>query len=193
MTQWSPRDYGLDWSYTPGPTGLDAVILDAITAEEIVSGGDVDALLSIWDTHTHAREKYPWTGVPKISKVIEFDDVLVDKPFHGYTAPTREQVREIIEWGSNLPPGRLLGHCAAGISRSSASTLIIFAARGLSPEDAVKATIGAVQRAVGMRWRYPGIHPNRRIVEFGDDLLGACGKLVDAYEEHFELVDGWDG
>ncbi len=193
MTIWAPREYATSWEYVPGPTGLDAVILDAITAEEITSAGDVDALLSIWDTQTHALEKYKWPGIPKIAKVIEFDDVLVDKPLHGYTAATREQVQEIIAWGAALPPGRLLAHCAAGISRSSASTLLIFAARGLTPEEAVRATIGAMQRAVGMRWRYPGIHPNRRIVEIGDDLLGACGNLVGAFEEHFELLDGWEG
>ena len=75
-------------------------------------------------------------------------------------------------------PARLLVHCHAGISRSTASAYIALARDfGLDrADDAFRALL----RSPVNPW------PNRRLVSLADDALGARGRLLaplDAYRE----------
>lgn len=61
--------------------------------------------------------------------VVEFNDTTI-----GRNAPTYEQVKQMIEWGTDKDD--LLVHCHAGMSRSTSTAWGIAIARGVDPEDA---------------------------------------------------------
>ena len=85
---------------------------------------------------------------------------------------TEEDVRQIIRLAERLRSGtgRVLIHCEAGVSRSSAAALIMYACwlgPGREPE--------AMGRVLAQR---PVAVPNRRMVGLADRLLGRGGRLV---------------
>lgn len=86
--------------------------------------------------------------------------------------PDRRHVEQIIAFARQWDPaGRILIHCQAGISRSTATALITYAAHFPDwIEDA----------AVRLRRTAPHAHPNPLIVELGDELLGLRGRLTAA-------------
>ena len=87
---------------------------------------------------------------------------------------TEEDVREIIQLAEQLrsQTGTLLIHCEAGISRSTATALIIYACwLGRGREDE------AMERVVAQR---PYAMPNRRMVSIADNLLELDGRLLQA-------------
>ena len=87
---------------------------------------------------------------------------------------TEEDVRGIIQLAEQLrsQTGTLLIHCEAGISRSTATALIIYACwLGRGREDE------AMERVVAQR---PYAMPNRRMVAIADNLLQLDGRLLQA-------------
>jgi predicted protein tyrosine phosphatase len=75
-------------------------------------------------------------------------------------------------------PVRLFVHCHAGASRSTATAYLALA-RQYGPAEA-EAAFAELLKITNKPW------PNRRVVEFGDALLGAGGRLLkplDAYRE----------
>ena len=87
---------------------------------------------------------------------------------------TEEDVRGIIQLAEQLrsESGTLLIHCEAGISRSTATALIIYACwlgRGCEDE--------AMERVITQR---PYAIPNRRMVALADNLLALDGRLLQA-------------
>jgi predicted protein tyrosine phosphatase len=75
-------------------------------------------------------------------------------------------------------PVRLFVHCHAGASRSTATAYLALV-RQFGPAEA-EAAFAELLRITNKPW------PNRRIVEFGDALLGGQGRLLkplDAYRE----------
>jgi predicted protein tyrosine phosphatase len=88
--------------------------------------------------------------------------------------PDESDVREIIAAAESLRErsGRVLVHCQAGISRSSAAAVILQTAiLGPGSEEDV------VRRVVEQR---PIARPNRRMIAFADALLERDGKLIAA-------------
>jgi predicted protein tyrosine phosphatase len=87
--------------------------------------------------------------------------------------PREEHVRQLIEVARTLSTSdRVLIHCLAGISRSTAAAVILRAVI-LGPgreEEAVAAVMA--QRS--------GAWPNRRMIAYADRLLGREGRLVSA-------------
>jgi predicted protein tyrosine phosphatase len=84
---------------------------------------------------------------------------------------TEEDVQQIITLAHDLrsTTGRILIHCEAGISRSSAAALIMYAC-WLGPgreREAMRRVLA--QRPIAM--------PNRRMVEIADRLLDRKGRL----------------
>lgn len=98
---------------------------------------------------------------------MDMDDVInEDADF----APTQGQVAEFMDWGKSIPDnGRLLVHCYAGVSRSTAAALAIKVAReGL---DRIPACIDWL---VSHR---PIACPNPIITKHADLILRANGEL----------------
>lgn len=96
---------------------------------------------------------------------------------------TEDDVRGIIQLAGQLQSqdGVLLIHCEAGVSRSTATALIINACwLGPGFEDE------AMCRVVAQR---PYAIPNRRMVELADRLLSLDGRLLQARDEHLGSLD----
>lgn len=140
---------------------------------------EVTCLVSIGEAHNELPAGF--TNVARRLRLLFADHV--DGPY----APTVEDVRQIIELAESLraSAGRVLIHCEAGVSRSSAAALIMYACwYGAGRE---REALGRVlrQRAVA--------HPNRLMVSLADELLGRGGRLaevVQAYEAGADLQGG---
>jgi predicted protein tyrosine phosphatase len=87
---------------------------------------------------------------------------------------TEEDIQRIIELAKHLRSysGKVLIHCEAGVSRSTAAALIIYAC-WLGPGREHEA----MERVIAQR---PYAIPNRRMVKFADSLLQLGGRLVQA-------------
>ena len=90
------------------------------------------------------------------------------------TGATEVDVRSLIELAQNLrsSKGKVLIHCEAGVSRSTAAALILYACwlgRGCESE--------AMSRVLSQR---PIAIPNRRMVQLADHLLKRSGRLLEA-------------
>jgi predicted protein tyrosine phosphatase len=106
---------------------------------------------------------------------LRFHDVIEERP--GESPPQPEHVDQILALGRAVmreDPGRahLLVHCHAGVSRSTASLLMILAqARpALSSGELTQTVLGIREKA----W------PNLRMTAFADRALGRDGALVRA-------------
>jgi predicted protein tyrosine phosphatase len=139
-----------------------------------------------WVVSLGCGEQAPdgWGTVsPKHRLRIEVDDL--EKPyFEGYHLPNRHHIRDLLKFSLKACEGKVLVHCAQGVSRSSATALIMLAHR-LGPgqeEEAVKRIFQCVLEGetLGLREAADEIHPNRLIVWMGDVLLGCEGRLWTA-------------
>ena len=101
---------------------------------------------------------------------ITSDDIEFDRP---YVTPSLEHVQSIVDlanrWGST---DRVLVHCMAGVSRSSAAGLIYLAA--LNPSKIDQAT--SWLRSAG-----PWLSPNPLMIRLGDQVLNLGGRLIEAH------------
>jgi predicted protein tyrosine phosphatase len=106
---------------------------------------------------------------------LRFHDIIEETP--ELLAPTEEQVAQVLAFGRTLlrePAGtaRLLVHCHAGISRSTASMILIVAQA--RPDLPAAVVVNEILRIRPKAW------PNLRIVEMGDAMLGRGGEIVAA-------------
>jgi len=85
---------------------------------------------------------------------------------------TEADVQEIINLAQELRSerGRVLIHCEAGVSRSTAAALIMYAC-WLGPGREQEAMLRVLEQR-------PIAIPNRRIVELADKLLDRKGRLI---------------
>jgi predicted protein tyrosine phosphatase len=95
---------------------------------------------------------------------------------HEYpTSPQHAHVNDIIAFArATRPDERLLVHCYAGISRSTASLAIIL--RVLHPELDHDAVFEAVHRIRPEAW------PNRRLIAYADEILKCEGEFSAALQ-----------
>ncbi|MDP9025921.1 MAG: dual specificity protein phosphatase family protein [Candidatus Eremiobacteraeota bacterium] len=88
-------------------------------------------------------------------------------------SPQVDHVRELINFVKTVKADdRLLVHCYAGISRSTASLAIIFTV--LYPEldhDVIFEAVHAIR---------PEAWPNKRMIAFADDILNCGGRFTSA-------------
>lgn len=91
----------------------------------------------------------------------------VTQPDSFYQAPTKEDVRSILEWTATRN-GPLIVACAAGISRSSATAYLIAYQKTKSVKEALKILDKNKHQ------------PNMLIVKYGSELF-KCPELMDAY------------
>ena len=113
---------------------------------------------------------------------LRFSDVIAEMP--GMTAPTPSDVAMLLEFGREVmasgPDARLLIHCHAGISRSTASAALLLAqADPARPAETIFAEI-ARQR--------PRAWPNLLLLEFGEAALGRKGEIVSAVAAQYRRV-----
>ena len=109
---------------------------------------------------------------------LRFHDVIEETP--GMFPPLAEHVAQVLAFGRTLPaepaPGaHLLVHCHAGVSRSTASMILIVAQA--RPEVPAIDVAREIFRIRSKAW------PNLRIIEMGDAMLGRGGEIVAAVTE----------
>ena len=105
---------------------------------------------------------------------INFHDIASDEVQYAepYVVPSADHVRQVIEFARAWDGrGRVLVHCMAGVSRSSAAGLILLATRHPGRERAIARL---------MRERGPWMNPNPLMIRLADDTLHRDGALVDA-------------
>ena len=90
------------------------------------------------------------------------------------SGPTEDDIRSLISTARALGgrTGRVIAHCAAGISRSSAAAVIVYAVT-LGP--------GREEEAVARVMRQREFaSPNQKMIEIADRLLKLDGRLITA-------------
>ena len=153
-------------------------VLSRLEAGEILCTPDrcaeITYLVSIGDEDDPLPEGYDNAG-RKVRLLIA--DVVTEE------GATEDDVRRIIQLAEQLRSerGTLLIHCEAGISRSTATALIIYACwLGPGSEDEAMRLVGD-QR--------PYAIPNRRMVALADNLLALDGRLLQARDNWLLSAD----
>ena len=153
-------------------------VLSRLEAGEILCAPDrcaeITYLISIGDGDDPLPEGYDYAE-RKVRLLIA--DVVTEE------GATEEDVQQIIQLAEQLrsESGTLLIHCEAGISRSTATALIIYACwLGPGREDEAMQRVGA-QR--------PYAFPNPRMVALADNLLALDGRLLQARDNWLISAD----
>jgi predicted protein tyrosine phosphatase len=137
-------------------------------------------LLGILDPPTPEPAIYGHEPQSRTTLLLRFQDIDASQP----DGPTIEHVVKIITFADQVrrahqtTPARLLVHCHAGISRSTASAYIALA-RDFGLDNAADA-FRELLRITTHPW------PNRRLVSLADAVLDGNGRLLaplDAYRE----------
>jgi predicted protein tyrosine phosphatase len=102
---------------------------------------------------------------------LAFHDIVEIRP--GLTAPDRQMMQSILDFGRESGQRPMLIHCWAGISRSSAAAFAILCDRNPGFERDI---------AMELRRRAPSVTPNRLMVALADDLLQRQGCMTAAIE-----------
>jgi predicted protein tyrosine phosphatase len=108
---------------------------------------------------------------PHFHAMLRFHDAIEADP--GVLLPQKADVEAILTFGRDAGDAeRVLIHCHAGISRSTAAALMVLAqAHPHEGEDAI------AERLIEIR---PQAWPNSRMIAFADELLDRQGRLTAA-------------
>ena len=164
-------------------TELKIEVVSRLEAGEILCSplhcAEITYLISIGDADDPLPEGYE-NAERKVR--LRIADVVTEE------GATEEDVQQIIQLAEQLrsETGTLLIHCEAGISRSTATALIMYACwLGQGREDE------AMLRVIAQR---PFAIPNRRMVALADTFLALDGRLLRARdrlfsEDYFDYID----
>jgi predicted protein tyrosine phosphatase len=151
---------------------IEIAVVSRLEAGEILcspySCAEITYLLSIGDPHDSLPQGYE--NVKDKVRMLIADVVTED-------GATEEDVLQIIQLAEQLKShsGTVLIHCEAGVSRSTAAALIIYACwLGLGREYEAMERVMA-KRSIAI--------PNRRMVRLADSLLQREGRLLQARDD----------
>jgi len=155
----------------PPPFGITVCGLEELAGHGTTG---VSHVLSILDPDHPVPEAFGTYGEHEKLEV-RFHDIIDETP--GLLMPQPEHVESILALGRDLmaepaATARLLVHCHAGVSRSTASMALILAQA--LPEQAAHTILMLVYGIREKAW------PNLRLMEIGDAMLGRDGALVEA-------------
>jgi len=133
-------------------------------------GRGVTHILSILDPEGPDPETFR-SFDPHFRATLRFHDVI--EPGPDILLPQKADVEAILTFGHEAAEaGGLLIHCHAGISRSTAATLMILAQA--HPHEGEDELADRLLRTRPQAW------PNSRMVAFADELLDRNGRLMAA-------------
>jgi predicted protein tyrosine phosphatase len=108
---------------------------------------------------------------PHLRMALRFHDII--EPMPDRLAPSRDDVLRLLAFGRGLKAGdRLLVHCHAGVSRSTAAAALILAQA--QPDRPAREVLEAIVELRPRAW------PNLRMLELGDELLCRGGEIIAA-------------
>lgn len=145
-------------------------------------------LSKTWATHTISLIDpdffldVPQPGKNSTLRRYYFHDISKNYPTLEYLKlATLEQIQDILEFTISLQcENKLLIHCHAGISRSTAVACGVLCQHALSPEE-------AIQHVLSIR---PQAFPNEYIISLFDQALNLNGELTYAVTEKIDRFDG---
>lgn len=175
-----PKTGPQPWPFRPNavvPT-IDVIVVDVLEAATLAHAAD--AVVSIWNTpkptETGDMIEPPWLEAHPNAYIFRFDDV--EYHHDGYTAPIATDADDIdfvagrIMQASVGREYRVLVHCQAGLSRSTAAALILFSTF-LDAPSTVQATLDAIKGTKERGWREDRMIPNRTLLGFRPEVLTA--------------------
>ena len=128
----------------------------------------------------------PDSAVPEIFEAFErherldlrFHDIIDEQP--DMIVPNRHHIERLLRFGRAMIASsaqvKLLVHCQAGVSRSTAAALLLLAAAQPGQPESAMARLRSIA---------PNAWPNLRVIELGDALLDLRGQLVAAVRSHY--------
>lgn len=127
-------------------------------------GSDVPTVFGSFNTHERLD--------------LRFHDII--DPDVDMIVPDSDHIGQILRFGRSMlaskSPVKLLAHCHAGVSRSSAAAaLMLTVAQPGTPAQALGRLLSIA----------PNAWPNLRMIELGDALLGCNGQLIAAVRVHY--------
>ncbi len=141
-------------------------------------------IISIWDSGAHGHMEDIQTRMTSYfpNAVVHyafFDDV--ERSTDGTLSPCRDRLGEILDFASAAgSDARLLIHCFAGISRSTAVAFAVLCqAAGVGHERAVFELLKRIR---------PQLVPNRLIAHMADGLLDRDGAMQRIVEAHWKTL-----
>lgn len=138
---------------------------------EVAAARRPSHLITLLDPGHQVPTPHPVT--PERHLRVDVNDIA--DPAEGLIHPCPDHLQTILRfaegWDGRQP---LLIHCWAGVSRSTATALVIACARNPGiPEHRI---------AQAMRRASPTAYPNRLIIALADEMLGRGGRMVAARE-----------
>jgi predicted protein tyrosine phosphatase len=151
---------------------IEIEVVGRIEAGEILCSPDLCAEVTYLLSIGHGDDPLP-VGYENVNRKLRLSiaDVVSEE------GATEEDIKRIIDLATQLKScsGKVLIHCEAGVSRSTAAALIIYSC-WLGPgreEEAMEQLIAQRPHAI----------PNRRMVLLADRLLQLGGRLLKARDE----------
>jgi predicted protein tyrosine phosphatase len=112
--------------------------------------------------------------------ILRFNDVIA--PDEDFLAPTTTDIEKLLAFDrDHTREDRLVVHCTAGISRSTAALAILLARRRPGEEAAIFREIRDIR---------PQAWPNSLMIRLADTLLGREGAFVRELYEHYKIQLG---
>jgi len=140
-----------------------------------------DAVISIGDPGDKIPHGFKF--VPYRMR-LEFEDTEDDE----YSlAPNRDDIERIVKfakYSKEREDDRLMIHCEAGQSRSSAAGFIYFATL-LGPGSEDDAMVEMMRCC-----HQKGICPNELMISIADEILNRDGEMMNVFDEHFPPLPG---